>query len=215
MAEPAKSADQSMEEILQSIKRIIAEEGEPAPSGSDVLELTDIAPEAPVEEAPTMAVEKLLDSLAAKEEPAEPVVASAADIEAMFATPAAPAPSVFEEVSAEIPEETPVAEPEPVIEEIAAPVAADDTADDTLIEDATLAASASALKQLLQTPSTPSYAPITASADSVAFRSGATVEDLVVEALRPMLKQWLDANLPGLVEQLVQREIQKIVATLR
>ena len=37
-----------------------------------------------------------------------------------------------------------------------------------------------------------------------------TLEELVKELLRPMLKDWLDHNLPGLVERLVAREIAKI-----
>ena len=38
-----------------------------------------------------------------------------------------------------------------------------------------------------------------------------TLEGMVVGLLRPMLKEWLDANLPLLVERLVQKEIQRIV----
>ena len=49
MAELSKDTDQSMEDILQSIKRIIADEGEAAPAatvaGSDVLELTELLAE--------------------------------------------------------------------------------------------------------------------------------------------------------------------------
>ncbi len=37
-----------------------------------------------------------------------------------------------------------------------------------------------------------------------------TLEGLVREMLRPMLKEWLDKNLPGLVETMVQREIDRI-----
>ncbi len=37
-----------------------------------------------------------------------------------------------------------------------------------------------------------------------------TVEELVKEMLRPMLKAWLDQNLPGMVEQMVQKEIQRV-----
>jgi len=37
-----------------------------------------------------------------------------------------------------------------------------------------------------------------------------TLEALVREMLRPMLKDWLDANLPGLVETMVKREIDRI-----
>ncbi|MGE0153613.1 MAG: DUF2497 domain-containing protein [Reyranellaceae bacterium] len=39
---------------------------------------------------------------------------------------------------------------------------------------------------------------------------GRALEDMVSEMLRPMLQQWLDANLPAIVERLVQQEIQKM-----
>ncbi|AVX04722.1 DUF2497 domain-containing protein [Maritalea myrionectae] len=41
-------------------------------------------------------------------------------------------------------------------------------------------------------------------------KQGQTIEDLIREMLRPMLKSWLDENLPGVVEQLVQREIERV-----
>lgn len=42
-------------------------------------------------------------------------------------------------------------------------------------------------------------------------RSGETsLEGLTRELLRPMLAEWLDANLPGMVEKLVQAEIARI-----
>ncbi len=37
-----------------------------------------------------------------------------------------------------------------------------------------------------------------------------TLEDLVREMLRPMLKSWLDDNLPGMVERLVRAEIERV-----
>jgi cell pole-organizing protein PopZ len=37
-----------------------------------------------------------------------------------------------------------------------------------------------------------------------------TVEDLMKEMLRPMLKAWLDDNLPSLVERLVRNEIERV-----
>lgn len=39
-----------------------------------------------------------------------------------------------------------------------------------------------------------------------------TLEGLVREMLRPMLREWLDANLPRMVEEMVQREIARITA---
>ncbi|MCC8483381.1 MAG: DUF2497 domain-containing protein [Rickettsia endosymbiont of Labidopullus appendiculatus] len=38
-----------------------------------------------------------------------------------------------------------------------------------------------------------------------------TLEDIVVEMIRPQLSQWLDKNLPLLVKQLVEKEIQKLL----
>ena len=37
-----------------------------------------------------------------------------------------------------------------------------------------------------------------------------TFEDMVKEVMRPMIREWLDANLPKLVERLVRREIERI-----
>ncbi|MFG1417141.1 DUF2497 domain-containing protein [Xanthobacter sp. V0B-10] len=42
-----------------------------------------------------------------------------------------------------------------------------------------------------------------------------TVEDLVKEILRPMLKEWLDQNLAGIVERLVRAEIERVTSSLR
>ena len=46
--------------------------------------------------------------------------------------------------------------------------------------------------------------------ESVADGSGRTVEQFIEDMVRPLLKQWLDDNLPPIVERLVQKEIQKI-----
>jgi cell pole-organizing protein PopZ len=47
-------------------------------------------------------------------------------------------------------------------------------------------------------------------AQSVFTQNGQTIEGLVREMLRPMLKSWLDDNLPGLVERLVRAEIERV-----
>jgi cell pole-organizing protein PopZ len=46
--------------------------------------------------------------------------------------------------------------------------------------------------------------------ESIADDSGRTIEQFVEDMIRPLLKEWLDENLPPIVERLVQREIQKI-----
>jgi hypothetical protein len=47
-------------------------------------------------------------------------------------------------------------------------------------------------------------------AHTVLVQNGRTLEDLVREMLRPMLKTWLDDNLPGVVERLVRAEIERV-----
>jgi cell pole-organizing protein PopZ len=42
-------------------------------------------------------------------------------------------------------------------------------------------------------------------------RGGPTIEDLVREEIRPLLKEWLDQHLPPLVERLVRIEIERVV----
>lgn len=42
-----------------------------------------------------------------------------------------------------------------------------------------------------------------------------TLEDTVMEMLRPMLKQWLDENLPPIVERLVRAEIERVARAPR
>jgi cell pole-organizing protein PopZ len=42
-------------------------------------------------------------------------------------------------------------------------------------------------------------------------RGGPTIEEIVREEMRPLLKQWLDTNLQALVERQVRVEIERIV----
>lgn len=182
MAEAAKDQDQSMEDILQSIKRIIAEEGDPVPQNTaDVLELTQqLAEDGSV-------------SRKAPSEPETPVIDSIS-IEEIIASPiASPTP---------VPEPAP--EPEPAL-----PVTPEPQVEDGLMSSSTLSASVAALNALRDSMNT-TPPPVAAKTQDVGFRSGTTVEDLVVESLKPMLKEWLDTNLPGIVERLVQREISKL-----
>ena len=41
-------------------------------------------------------------------------------------------------------------------------------------------------------------------------RSDRTLEDVVRELLRPLLQQWLDDNLPAIVQQAVETEVERI-----
>lgn len=43
------------------------------------------------------------------------------------------------------------------------------------------------------------------------YSGGPTLEDMVRAELRPLLKEWLDVNLPPVVERLVRAEIERVV----
>jgi uncharacterized protein len=47
-------------------------------------------------------------------------------------------------------------------------------------------------------------------AHTVLVQNARTLEDLVREMLRPMLKSWLDDNLPSMVERIVRAEIERV-----
>ena len=63
------------------------------------------------------------------------------------------------------------------------------------------------LSQAVQESVPPHAAPETGPAIDA---NGKTIEDLVKEMLRPMLKEWLDRNLPPMVERFVEREIVRL-----
>jgi uncharacterized protein len=44
---------------------------------------------------------------------------------------------------------------------------------------------------------------------------GRTLEDIVVVMLKPMVKEWLDANLPTIVEEKVEEEVQRVARRRR
>lgn len=71
-----------------------------------------------------------------------------------------------------------------------------------LVSDTTFAASTAALSQLSRTIRKDRDFPL---------GGGRMVEDLVREALEPMLKTWLDANLQAIVERLVRQEIERMI----
>ena len=74
------------------------------------------------------------------------------------------------------------------------------------------AASADAARQSLEAL-TAAIAPAAApAAANAAPASARTMEEVVVDALRPMLKQWLDDNLPPIVETMVAKEISRITS---
>jgi uncharacterized protein len=197
----AAGEDLSMEEILHSIRKIIAEDdpearkpnGKPkegeaaaaAPASEDVLELTEMVKEdGSIESLKPGAPADILQSIdKALEKPAEKPVEK-------------PVEKVAEKSAEKSVEEGLAAKPtEP------APVSG-------ALLSSEAAASASASFKKLKTAE-PEQAPV-ATTPAPVFRSGLTVEDMVVDMLKPMMKDWLDKNLPQIVERIVEREVKKL-----
>jgi cell pole-organizing protein PopZ len=81
-------------------------------------------------------------------------------------------------------------------------VAAGSPTDDLVAPEAA-AAAASSVGSLMRT--------LAAGRGTQVYSGGPTLEDMVRAELRPMLKEWLDANLPPVVERLVRAEIERVV----
>ncbi len=191
MSAQPKPNEPSMEEILASIRRIIADDDKPAaPPEAEPVALAPV-PEPELVPEPAAEPEDDVLDLGAEasrvDEPA-PAVASASD-DVDFA----------ESVVAE-------AEPEPIRPEPqvvafvppplqAAPMAPPALDMASLISDQTGAAVHNAFGAL---------------ANTVLSNNARTLEDLVKDMLKPMLKTWLDDNLPGMVERLVRAEIERV-----
>jgi cell pole-organizing protein PopZ len=202
-AASAKTQEPSMEEILASIRRIIAEDqdvaNEPEDEGSEeqgddesaageVLELPEPARASPLE--PDRAPETQPEPVAE----AEPQPEWLPDLDVG-------APEILFGESAKEPEPLPVPEPAPVPEPVMrAPAPEPPRVSDGALTDALLSSTAGAsVGQAFNLLS-----------HTVLTQNARTLEDLVKEMLKPMLKIWLDDNLPPLVERLVRAEIERV-----
>jgi len=178
VSEAAGGSEPSMEEILASIRRIIADEKDPeaeaapegeAADGEDVLELTQMVQE------DGSVVDVAEEAPAQPEEPVE----------------------VVEEAPAPEPEPEPAPEPAPAFDE-----------GDGILSDTAADAASSSLSALANTvqierrASSPGLTPL--------GDGGRTLENMVLELMKPMLKEWLDQNLPAVVDRLVQKEVERI-----
>lgn len=237
MTQPAKVQEPSMEEILASIRRIIADD-EAKPAGTEKEPVAAAAKPEPQKAVPP-APKASAASIAAAATPAATSIAAAPkpaavpppavpkdgqdDIDAMLAgldavtseaeiRPPQPDGDVFELTDdmalPDPPKPTfrtvdshndleftdapsprqrePAFDPQPVEPVMAMP---------QMLSRSTASAVESAFNSL---------------ANTVLSNNARTLEDLVKEMLRPMLKSWLDDNLPGLVERIVKAEIERV-----
>jgi uncharacterized protein len=220
MTQAAKAQEPSMEEILASIRRIIADDDSgkgakppeaapapPPPPPKPVAVAASRPPPPPPPPAPAANNQDDIDAMLADLD-APPKIAVAP--EPPVPEPPAPPPDVLdltEEMAAPTPPPGPAPSfrtidgesdvvfaeraPEP-LEEVPRQFTAPEQA---LISNSTMQAVDSAFNSLAYT---------------VLGQNARTLEDLVKEMLRPMLKGWLDDNLPGLVERIVRAEIERV-----
>jgi hypothetical protein len=231
MNQPARAQEPSMEEILASIRRIIADDDA---SKAPAAELSQAAPPPrPMPQVPP--VQQVEPPPVQAAPPPPPPSAPPAPPPRIEAPPPPPPPPVFEEPVAFQPETvaeqsadildltesmtmSPEPAPPPQFRTIdgssdlgfheaqepqeqpppapfpPAPQRLDDY-QERLLSNAAGAAVDSAFHALAQT---------------VLSQNARTLEDLVRDMLRPMLKSWLDDNLPGMVERMVRAEIERV-----
>jgi uncharacterized protein len=221
MTQPAKSQEPSMEEILASIRRIIADD-DASKSAQRVAEPPKPAPRPaaapppparaqlepepePEPSAPEIEAEELPEPVASMPEPEDDQASDILDLTESMAAPAfdeAPAvppmpaePAQFRKIDGFSDVGFADAEtPRPAMPKLNAS-GLRSGGENGLLSSATSAAVDSAFNTLAQT---------------VLVQNARTLEDLVREMLRPMLKAWLDDNLPGMVERLVRAEIERV-----
>jgi cell pole-organizing protein PopZ len=252
MTQPAKVQEPSMEEILASIRRIIADDEAKPPAaekpGSPPAQAKP--PEKPAAAPPPAAKAPVMSDIPPSAIPAAKAAAAKVTPPVKPAPPpAAPAPAAaasnsqddIDAMLAGLDEATSEAEIRPPLPDGEVFELTDDMAlpdppkpsfhkiepDDDLEFTETAAARAVHRQPVFEPPPFETAAPppqqilsrSTVSAVESAFNTLAntvlsnnarTLEDLVKEMLRPMLKSWLDDNLPGLVERIVKAEIERV-----
>jgi len=250
MTQPAKVQEPSMEEILASIRRIIADDEAKPPPGADkpaAAAPPPAAPAKPEKSAPEASApaakppvmndippSKVASAPAAARPapppPAPPPVASNSqdDIDALL--------NGLDETTTE--EEVRPPQPDGEVLELTDDMAIEaeppQNAFQKVDPEDDLEFAESATSKSMHRPPAYDRAPVEAAAPprptqilsattvsavesafstlahTVLSNNARTLEDLVKEMLRPMLKSWLDDNLPGLVERIVKAEIERV-----
>jgi cell pole-organizing protein PopZ len=188
MSEP-NAQEPTMEEILASIRRIISEDEPAADSAA-----AEDAPEAEAEPEPLAAAPAPVAAApepVAVAAPAPEPEAEAEDVLELTEVAPEPAPAAAVESLGDL-DLYPPADARPKAEPAAAPM----RPAEPLVSGSVAASTGAAFGQLAQRLALP--------------KEGRTLEDLVREMLNPLLKAWLDDNLPAIVQAKVEEEVERI-----
>ena len=190
-AEPP-AGDPSMEDILASIRRILSDDEAEPPAVPPSDEPHEAKPTPSRRDA---ALDVLaLDAGMIVDEPPH-----------RLAAPAEPSPIIPPQPALPAPPSVPTPPPQPVMEPIMERHPdPEPTPRHDLVAPEAAAAAASSVGALLRTLGA-------GREQTQVHRGGPTIEDIVREEIRPLLKQWLDDQLPTMVERLVRAEIERVV----
>lgn len=209
---PGAQPEPSMDEILASIRRIISEEDDgPAADEQEMPKTTltlDDAVEVKASEAAAEAAdeaetetEALLDAAEADAgDPAPNPVDDFSDAESTTDDVAATAADDLikhEEPSMPAPDAAPQSHTDGADIDAGASQAAVKARVATLVSETAAASASTAFGALEQNV-------------RVSQGSGRTIEDIIEQMLAPMLSEWLDTNLPRIVEEKVEDEVRRI-----
>ena len=214
MSQSAKAQEPSMEEILASIRRIIADEDPAKPPAKPASGAPPAAPRMPL--AAPLAPPSQPSKAAARPAPAPSMKQT--DVDAMLAGLDAPpgGDAAAKDDVLDLTES--MAEPRSgapgfkTIDGQPDVVFSDDPAvPEPRAADNSRRPAAPGASGLLSSSATDAVnSAFNTLAHTVLVQNARTLEDLVREMLRPMLKAWLDDNLPGMVERIIKSEIERV-----
>ena len=206
MAEENEDAEPSMDNILSSIRKILSEDEQPAEIAgepSSVVAQPVAADNQPKQELDTGAAMELSESdpnnkvSEPERELAESALAAGSD---NLVAPEAVAGALEGQSPAVSPHETNILE---LTQQMIAQPPSDIGAGDSILSNGPSVNSTDALQELAKA--------LLSKRDIAIGNKDMTLEGLVREILRPLLREWLDQNLPYLIERLVKKEIDHMV----
>ncbi len=201
MADAKPEQEPSIEEILASIRQIISDDDAPAEKApAPAAAKPAPAPIPEPEEEPEEEEDVLELTLNMKDEPEDlEIIDEEPDLDMDFDIALA---EINETLANDIADAT----PEPVYEEPEEEmVAAAPTQEfEDILSERVKSATISSMARLA------SGMPISKPAETPRHYEGVTLEDIVRDLLNPLLRDWMDDNLPPMVERLVQKELEKL-----
>jgi len=210
LAETASSTELLLDDIIDEAPEVVAEEKPELSEGDSMSSLLKIAEaaEADADQAENVQRESETDSVPVSVEPSTEDILNELDLALAEMT----VDDVIKDDETEFEEIVPdLSEKNDEIEEDTVDLflESQETIDmpriarkETIIDEVTESAAAGAFEELSKA----------VEEKAVFVESGPRIGDIVQEALRPMLKEWLDENLKGIVERAVAKEVKRIAS---